>query len=77
MSFPKFSEWVDLKECDGKPTAPHGMSKCSYEEKKSKGTRDARKDLSADYKGHVAHNGTVEPFKTLGVKGKAVAPVGK
>lgn len=73
----RFSKWVELRECDGRPTPPTGMKKCSCEEKRSKGTRDMRKDLSADYKGHVAQNGTVEPFKTLGVKGKAIAPVGK
>ena len=73
----KFSKWVELRECDGRPTAPHGMKKCACDEKKSKGTRDLTKDLSADYKGHVAQNGTVEPFKVLGNKGKSVAPVGK
>ncbi|MCK9458581.1 MAG: hypothetical protein M0R80_02995 [Proteobacteria bacterium] len=73
----KFGKWVELRECDGRPTAPHGMKKCACDEKKSKGTRDLTKDLSADYKGHVAQNGTVEPFKVLGNKGKSVAPVGK
>jgi len=73
----KFIDWVKLKECDGRPTAPHGMKKCICKDEKSKGTRCMADDLSADYKGHVAQGGTVEPFKTLGVKGKAVAPVGK
>ncbi len=73
----KFSKWVELRECDGRPTAPHSMKKCTCDEKKSKGTRCAKEDLSADYKGHIAQNGTVEPFKTLGVKGKSIAPVGK
>ena len=48
---------------DSKPTAPHGMQKISSEEKKSKGSRDIRDDLSGDYKGHIKQNGTVDPFK--------------
>jgi|GEM_PF-3991615 len=48
---------------DGKPNAPHGMQKLADAEKKSAGSRDLRKDLSADYKGHIKSNGTVEPFK--------------
>lgn len=41
------------------------------------GPRNGKDDLSADYKGHVAMNGTVEPYKVVakGKGGKAVAPV--
>lgn len=76
--FPKFSEWVELREQDGKPKGPHGMTKIGREEVKSPGTRDQRKDLSGDYKGHISHNGTVEPYEVKkGKSGKPVADVGK
>jgi hypothetical protein len=76
--FPKFSEWLELKEQDGKPKSPHGMTKIGREEVKSPGTRDARKDLSADYKGNISHNGTVEPFQVKkGKGGKTAAQVAK
>ena len=55
--------WLTSEAGDGKPEAPHGMQKVDYTEKRSKGVRDIRDDLSADYKGNVKHNGTVEPFK--------------
>lgn len=73
MAFPKFSEWVELKEQDSKPTSPHGMKKISHTEKKSPGSRDTRNDLSKDYKGHISQNGTVEPFQVK--KGKSSKPV--
>ena len=76
MAFPKFSEWVLQKEDCGEPEKPHGMKKISHTEKKSPGSRDTRSDLSKDYKGHIAHNGTVEPFEVKkGKSGKPVADV--
>jgi hypothetical protein len=56
--FPRFIEWIDLKEQNEK-------SSCKINNKKIKspGIRDGQKDLSADYEGHIAHNGTVKPFK--------------
>jgi hypothetical protein len=50
---------------DGQPDKPQGMKKINYQEKKSKGTRDLRNDLSKDYKGHVGRNGTVEPLEKV------------
>jgi len=76
--FPKFSEWVELREQDGKPKSPHGMKKIGRKEVKSPGTRDGSKDLSSDYKGHISHNGTVDPYAVKkGKSGKPVADVGK
>lgn len=78
MKFPKFEEWLKLREDCGKPEAPHGMKKVGHDDKKSKGTRDGAGDLSGDYKGHISHNGTVEPWKVKkGKSGKPVADVGK
>ena len=73
----KFSKWVELRECDGIPTAPHGMKKIACTDKKPKDVRCVGKDLSKDYKGHIAQNGTVEPFKTLGIKNKSISSVKK
>ena len=60
-------KWLTTDEAcgDGKPESPHGMKKISFTEKKSKGSRDLRSDLSKDYKGHISHNGTVEPYQKV------------
>jgi hypothetical protein len=59
-------KWVTSEaDGDGKPEKPHGMKKINHTEKKSKGSRDLRDDLSKDYKGHIGHNGTVEPYEKV------------
>lgn len=75
MKVPTFSQWLESKcGCtgDGKPHSPRGMVKISHKEK-IMGARDLTDDLSADYQGHIGHNGEVAPFKVMGKKGKAVA----
>ena len=62
----KFTEWLGKQCADGKPKSPRGMVKVSHKEKISGGTRDMTDDLSSDYKGHIAHNGEVAPFKVMG-----------
>lgn len=61
----KFSEWLKIKEGLGKPAPPRKMVKIKRKEKISSGVRNRVKDLSKDYKGHLAWNGEVEPFKVL------------
>lgn len=77
MKFPNFHDWLESRSGDSKPERPLGMDKIGHKEEKSSGTRDGQSDLSADYKGHIKHNGTVEPYKVLKkAKGsKPVAPV--
>lgn len=59
--------------------AQTGGKKISHTEKLSGSVRDARKDLSDDYKNNYSHMGTVWPFKVCAAKGegKAVAPVAR
>jgi len=64
--FMTFEEWLPLREDCGKPHPITKMQKIDHEEKKrSPKVRDLRDDLSSDYKGHIKHNGTVEPFKVF------------
>lgn len=52
-------------------TSQKAGEKLTHDEKIPSGVRDIRKDLSKDYKGNFKHNGTVDPFKVVKVKGKA------
>lgn len=68
--------WTEASCCHKDPVK--GGKKISHKEKMSGAVRDTRDDLSADYKGHAGHNGTVWPFKVVAKgSGKAVAPVAK
>lgn len=73
----KFSEWLKIRcKGDAKPSSPRDMNKISHKEKKSSGSRSNCDDLSGDYKGHIAHNGEIEPFKLVRkAKSKSVADV--
>jgi len=77
MKVPKFSEWVQVREDCSRPEKPSKMKKIKDEDEISAGTRDAKKDLSADYKGNISHMGSCEPFKCLGKGGKSAAEVPK
>ena len=44
------------------------MKKAKHKEANPKGVRNFKNDLSKDYKGHIASNGDVEPWKCLGNK---------
>ena len=61
----KFSKWLEIREGLGKPEPPRKMVKIKRKEKIAPGVRNRVKDLSKDYKGHLAWNGEVEPFKVL------------
>ena len=61
----KFSKWLKIREALGKPSPPRKMVKIKRKEKISPGVRNRVDDLSKDYKGHLAKNGEVEPFKVL------------
>lgn len=81
MAVKDFYEWCKENNLDLSLESTHkepvrGMKKAPNKDKFN-GPRDQRDDLSADYKGHVAMNGTVEPYKVVakGKGGKAVAPV--
>lgn len=68
--------WTEASCCHKEPVK--AGKKISHKEKLSGAVRDARTDLSSDYQGNSAHNGTVWPFKVAAKgKGKAVAPVAK
>ena len=56
--FIKFQEWLNLKEEKEKK-----MQKLSCKKHPPKGVRCMGQDLSDDYKGPIARNGTVEPWK--------------
>ena len=80
--FRKFGEWVQIREGkqDGLPNGSTGSKSAGGRDKggASPGVKSHVDDLSGDYKGHLSHNGTVEPWKRMkGKGGKAVAPVGK
>lgn len=80
--FKKFGEWVAIREGkqDGLPNGPTGSKSCGGRDKAGapSGVKSHVDDLSGDYKGHLKHNGTVEPWKRMkGKGGKSVAPVGK
>ena len=63
---------------DGTVAWKEATEKKAKHSEKFAGGRDARQDLSDDYKDYCHHMGTVWPFKLVGKKGgKAVAPVGK
>ena len=51
------------------------MKKVKHKNKKPSGVRCSSEDLSSDYKGHIAHNGTVAPWKYMGKSSDAIAPV--
>lgn len=77
-----FEKWLSLREGkqDGKPNTPCASKSAGGREtgEKSSGVKSHVDDLSADYKGHLSHNGTVDPYsKMKGKGGKAAGPVGK
>ncbi len=69
-----FTEWCKTKgylvEATTKDPIKSGK-KFPSKEKTSGKVRDLRDDLSKDYKGNWKKNGTVDPFKVPGAKGKA------
>lgn len=76
-----FVKWCmekDLVEVAQDGTIAWKEGTCCHKEK-IEGPRDARKDLSGDYKGHFHKMDTVWPFKLVGKSksGKAVASVAK
>ena len=81
MAVKDFYEWCKENNLtnvlEGNHKDPVRSSKKAPYKEKIAGPRDQRDDLSSDYKGHIAMNGTVEPYKVVakGKGGKAVAPV--
>lgn len=74
---PTFIEWMNFQEGQNQTANKiKGGKKCSDKLEKSPGVRNHEDDLD-DYKGHMAHNGDVEPFKVQKKNGKAVAPIAK
>ncbi|RDJ35468.1 MAG: hypothetical protein DWQ19_11675 [Crenarchaeota archaeon] len=57
-------QYITSEDC-GEPHKPRKMKKINHKEVTSKGVRKGEKDLSKDYKGHLASNGDEEPFKVL------------
>jgi len=57
----KFKEWLESNY-------PKKMKKIARKEVTPKNVRNLEDDLSKDYKGHIAKNGDVEPWKCLGKK---------
>ena len=53
----KFKEWME--------SSIKSMKKIKHKESNPKGVRNFKNDLSKDYKGHIAHNGDVEPWKLV------------
>jgi hypothetical protein len=83
MAVKDFYEWcqenninLTAESCHGPKSPTRGMKKAKGSDMID-GPRNGKDDLSGDYKGHVAMNGTVEPYKVVakGKGGKAVAPV--
>lgn len=74
-----FIQWCEkhnLTEVVYGKKAPMEAGKKADHEEEIKGGRDGRNDLSADYKGHMARNGTVAPFEVT--KGhKKATPKGR
>ena len=60
-----FKDWMALREDESRPTKPKGMKKNNWKQTLPAGVRCCDKDLSKDYKGHIKHNGDVEPFKVM------------
>ena len=74
----KFSEWLKIRsKRENKPSVPRDMTKVPHKEKKSGGSRCCDDDLSSDFKGHVAHNGEVKPFKLIKKTGKTVTDIAR
>jgi len=66
MEFAKFKNWLDQKMQEDfcKPHAVKSMKKVTgHKDQKPKGIRSIEDDLSKDYKGHIASNGDVDPYK--------------
>lgn len=59
----EFKTWLEEYEATKPPTKMKKITK--YPLKKSKGVRSHEDDLSSDYKGHLSHNGSVEPWKVV------------
>ena len=59
-----FKKWLAAKT--SKPTRPAKMQKHPWRQTIPSKVRDIEDDLSGDYKGHLVHNGSVDPFKVLG-----------
>ncbi len=61
-----FREWLKKAAPGYDPGDPvKGMQKINRKEVKPSGSRTHVNDLSKDYKGHIGHNGTVEPYKVM------------
>lgn len=77
-----FIEWckdkgLTLEACHKEPVK--AGKKVADPNKYSGKVRKTVDDLSGDYKGHMAHNGTVDPYMEKGAKGsgKPIAGVAK
>lgn len=63
IDFKQWCEANNLSEVVYGKKAPMEAGKKANHEEEINGGRDGRKDLSADYKGNMARNGTVAPFE--------------